>query len=273
RRAAAFGMVGAAWGIGFILGPAVGGVVGAFGVRLPFWAAAVFSLVSATYAVFVLPESLARENRGRFSLRRANPVGSLGLLRSHWFRPAGVAESHDAPGPSVGAGAVARRQRQHRGTDGRHRSDPVHTDLRLVHQCERPRDHSGDAVLRRCGPHARIGGPRGPNNAGCCGGGGFRRTPRCGRRQLDDNPRSVAAACFAPLGGFGVTTQLRPLSCAADSRTAGPEIWSRSGGCPDRSSASATATGDARAVSTHRRRTAGVAACTRGSSTRAPTGT
>src|SRR2546428_13265 len=83
RRAAAFGMVGAAWGIGFILGPAVGGVVGAFGVRLPFWAAAVFSLVSATYAVFVLPESLARENRGRFSLRRANPIGSLGLLRSH----------------------------------------------------------------------------------------------------------------------------------------------------------------------------------------------
>jgi len=83
RRAAAFGMVGAAWGIGFILGPAVGGVVGAFGVRLPFWAAAVFSLVSATYAVFVLPESLARENRGRFSLRRANPVGSLSLLRSH----------------------------------------------------------------------------------------------------------------------------------------------------------------------------------------------
>src|SRR2546430_10112216 len=76
-------MVGAAWGIGFILGPAVGGVVGAFGVRLPFWAAAVFSLVSATYAVFVLPESLARENRGRFSLRRANPVGSLSLLRSH----------------------------------------------------------------------------------------------------------------------------------------------------------------------------------------------
>ena len=83
RRAAAFGMVGAAWGIGFILGPAVGGVVGAFGVRLPFWAAAAFSLVSATYAVFVLPESLARENRGRFSLRRANPVGSLTLLRSH----------------------------------------------------------------------------------------------------------------------------------------------------------------------------------------------
>src|SRR5438128_6051268 len=77
RRAAAFGMVGAAWGIGFILGPAVGGVVGAFAVRLPFWAAAAFSLVSATYAVFVLPESLARENRGRFSLRRANPVGSL----------------------------------------------------------------------------------------------------------------------------------------------------------------------------------------------------
>src|SRR5256886_11205946 len=83
RRAAAFGMVGAAWGIGFILGPAVGGVVGAVGVRLAVWAAAVFSLVSATYAVFVLPASLARENRGQFSLRRAHPVGSLSLLRSH----------------------------------------------------------------------------------------------------------------------------------------------------------------------------------------------
>src|SRR2546428_12732707 len=68
RRAGAFGMVGAAWGIGFILGPAVGGVVGAFGVRLPFWAAAAFSLGSATYAVFVPPGLLGPEDSGRFSL-------------------------------------------------------------------------------------------------------------------------------------------------------------------------------------------------------------
>ena len=83
RRAAAFGMVGAAWGIGFIVGPAVGGLVGGLGVRLPFWTAAAFSLASATYALFVLPESLPRETRMPFSWRRANPVGSLKLLRSH----------------------------------------------------------------------------------------------------------------------------------------------------------------------------------------------
>ncbi len=83
RRAAAFGMVGAAWGIGFILGPAVGGLVGGIGVRLPFWTAAAFSLASATYAVFVLPESLPSALRTKFSMRRANPIGSLKLLRSH----------------------------------------------------------------------------------------------------------------------------------------------------------------------------------------------
>src|SRR5437764_13097074 len=77
RRAAAFGMVGAAWGIGFILGPAVGGVVGAFGVRLRFWAAAAVSLVSATYAVFVLPDSLAGAQRGRVAVRRARPAARL----------------------------------------------------------------------------------------------------------------------------------------------------------------------------------------------------
>ena len=83
RRAAAFGMVGAAWGIGFILGPAIGGITGTFGLRVPFWTAAAFSLASAAYGLFVLPESLSRENRQRFRWRRANPVGSLVLLRSH----------------------------------------------------------------------------------------------------------------------------------------------------------------------------------------------
>jgi len=83
RRAGAFGMVGAAWGIGFILGPAIGGVMGNFGLRIPFWGAAVFSLASATYGLFVLPESLPREHRQRFAWRRSNPIGSLTLLRSH----------------------------------------------------------------------------------------------------------------------------------------------------------------------------------------------
>jgi DHA1 family tetracycline resistance protein-like MFS transporter len=83
RRAAAFGMVGAAWGIGFILGPAIGGVMGTFGLRVPFYAAAAFSLASASYGLLILPESLSRENRQRFRWWRANPVGSLTLLRSH----------------------------------------------------------------------------------------------------------------------------------------------------------------------------------------------
>src|SRR2546428_8695935 len=83
RRAGAFGMVGAAWGIGFILGPAIGGVVGEFGLRLPFWVAAACSIASASYGLFVLPESLTLENRQSFAWLRANPVGSLTLLRSH----------------------------------------------------------------------------------------------------------------------------------------------------------------------------------------------
>ena len=83
RRAASFGMIGAAWGVGFIVGPALGGVLGGFGVRLPFWAAAIMSLASAGYGLVVLPESLPAGTRKRFSWRRANPAGSLTLLRSH----------------------------------------------------------------------------------------------------------------------------------------------------------------------------------------------
>ena len=83
RRAGAFGMVGAAWGIGFIAGPAIGGVLGTFGIRIPFWGAAAFSLASASYGLFVLPESLSPEHRQRVAWRRANPIGSLTLLRSH----------------------------------------------------------------------------------------------------------------------------------------------------------------------------------------------
>src|SRR6266571_1966429 len=81
--AAAFGMVGAAWGLGFILGPGIGGLIGGLGARLPFWFAAAFSLTSAAYGLFVLPESLPRGTRQPFAWRRANPAGSLKLLRSH----------------------------------------------------------------------------------------------------------------------------------------------------------------------------------------------
>src|SRR5512139_990947 len=66
RRAAAFGKVGMAFGLGFVLGPAIGGILGGVDPRLPFWAAAAFSLANALYGLFVLPESLAPEKRRPF---------------------------------------------------------------------------------------------------------------------------------------------------------------------------------------------------------------
>ncbi len=81
-RAGRFGMLGAAFGVGFVLGPALGGLAGQIEPRLPFWIAAGLSLANAMYGLFILPESLPVERRGPFSWRRANPVGALALLRS-----------------------------------------------------------------------------------------------------------------------------------------------------------------------------------------------
>ena len=83
KRAQNFGMLGAAFGIGFILGPAVGGILGAYNVHYPFWAAAFMSLANFTYGFFILPESLKLENRAGFSWAKANPLGSVKLLASH----------------------------------------------------------------------------------------------------------------------------------------------------------------------------------------------
>ena len=83
KRAGAFGMIGAAFGVGFILGPALGGLLGNSDPRLPFWVAGGLSLANALYGFFILPESLPRERRRAFTFRRANPAGSLVLLRSH----------------------------------------------------------------------------------------------------------------------------------------------------------------------------------------------
>jgi DHA1 family tetracycline resistance protein-like MFS transporter len=83
QRAARFGMLGAAFGAGFVFGPALGGLAGSFDPRLPFWIAAGLSLANALYGWLVLPESLPRERRMPFAWRRANPMGSLVLLRSH----------------------------------------------------------------------------------------------------------------------------------------------------------------------------------------------
>ena len=84
KRAAAFGFLGAAFGIGFIVGPALGGFLGGLHIRLPFWVAAGLSLVNFGYGFFVLPESLPKERRSaRFDWRHANPIGALVLLRRY----------------------------------------------------------------------------------------------------------------------------------------------------------------------------------------------
>jgi DHA1 family tetracycline resistance protein-like MFS transporter len=82
KRAGSFGMLSVAFGIGFVLGPAVGGILGSVHPRLPFWMAAGLSLANAMYGLFVLPESLPPERRGKLELARANPLGALSLLRS-----------------------------------------------------------------------------------------------------------------------------------------------------------------------------------------------
>jgi len=83
KRAGAFGMIGIAFGIGFAFGPAIGGLLSNFNPRLAFWVAAGLSLANWLWGYFFVPESLPRDRRKEFELRKANPVGSLTLLRSH----------------------------------------------------------------------------------------------------------------------------------------------------------------------------------------------
>src|SRR5918911_3563444 len=82
QRAAVFGKIGVAFGAGFILGPALGGLLGDFDPRLPFWVAAGLSFTNALYGLFILPESLPKDRRSPWRWRSANPVGALHLLAS-----------------------------------------------------------------------------------------------------------------------------------------------------------------------------------------------
>lgn len=82
-RAKKFGYLSAAFGLGFIIGPAIGGMLGNIQLRLPFWVAAGLSLANTIYGFFILPESLPQERRAKSTWHMANPLGSLSLLRSH----------------------------------------------------------------------------------------------------------------------------------------------------------------------------------------------
>lgn len=83
NRAKNFGMIGAAFGLGFIIGPLLGSLFGSFGTRVPFMAAAGFSLLNFIFGYFILPESLGKDHRRNFSWKRANPFGSLKQLAKH----------------------------------------------------------------------------------------------------------------------------------------------------------------------------------------------
>jgi MFS transporter, DHA1 family, tetracycline resistance protein len=83
KRAQNFGMIGAAFGLGFIIGPAIGGFLGSYGARVPFLVAAGLSLLNWLYGFFILPESLKPENRRSFDWKRANPISSLLNLKRY----------------------------------------------------------------------------------------------------------------------------------------------------------------------------------------------
>jgi DHA1 family tetracycline resistance protein-like MFS transporter len=83
NRAKNFGMIGAAFGIGFIIGPLIGGLLGHIGLRVPFIMAAILAFINALYGYFILPESLSLENRRKFNIKKANPVGALKNLNKY----------------------------------------------------------------------------------------------------------------------------------------------------------------------------------------------
>lgn len=83
NRAKNFGMIGAAFGLGFIIGPVLGGLLGQYGSRVPFYATAVLCLINFLYGYFILPESLSKKNRRSFEWKRANPVGAFLNLKKY----------------------------------------------------------------------------------------------------------------------------------------------------------------------------------------------
>ncbi|MFT6658912.1 TCR/Tet family MFS transporter [Maritalea sp.] len=85
KRAQSFGLIGAAVGAGFIIGPAIGGQLGEFGTRVPFFVAAAVAFINLVYGYFILPESLGKRKRRRFDAKRANPIGTIQSLKKFPF--------------------------------------------------------------------------------------------------------------------------------------------------------------------------------------------
>jgi MFS transporter, DHA1 family, tetracycline resistance protein len=83
NRAKNFGLIGAAFGLGFIIGPVIGGLLGQYGSRVPFYATAILCMLNFLYGYFILPESLPKENRRAFDIKRANPIGSFKHLKKY----------------------------------------------------------------------------------------------------------------------------------------------------------------------------------------------
>ena len=83
NRAKNFGLIGAAFGLGFIIGPVIGGLLGQYGPRVPFYAAAILCMLNFLYGYFILPESLDKENRRNFEWKRANPIGAFLHLKKY----------------------------------------------------------------------------------------------------------------------------------------------------------------------------------------------
>ena len=83
NRAKNFGLIGAAFGLGFIIGPVIGGLLGQYGARVPFYAAAILCMLNFLYGYFILPESLDKENRRNFEWKRANPIGAFLHLKKY----------------------------------------------------------------------------------------------------------------------------------------------------------------------------------------------
>jgi len=233
KRAGAFGMLGAAFGIGFVVGPAIGGFLSGYGVRAPFWGAAVLALCNFAYGLFVLPESLPPEKRSkRIDWSHANPFGALLRLRrypqvlglavvtflwnlAHYVLPAIFVLYADYRyqwgARSVGyvlggvglCGAIvpARPRRQSRGADrraahGGHRSDHRHDWFR----------HLRTGAEWTLVPARHTGdvplGPREPRDAGADEPTSRPRrtgaTPR-GRKQLGESCRHLRAVCVREL--------------------------------------------------------------------------